>query len=1446
MVYSRRSFLFGLALIWITLIPVGGYAQLQADFEADTLQFCPPRSVKFNDLSTGGRIISRRWEFGQGGTSNNNNPFPSASYIRSGKYSVKLVISDGVNTDSITKTGYITAHNIPIADFTTSNTPRGCKPLSVGFVDNTRLGDAPIQQYDWNFGDGNRSQTRNPNYRYGSDGKYTVVYTVTDTNGCYSSNKKQAYVDVLAGPKAKFNTSNPSNSCKAPHKVNFVNLTTGMQPIRYSWDFGNGNGSNASAPSETFNQGVYTVQLIATDSAGCKDTLRRVRYVSVGSAKADFETSTDTFCLTDTNSIRFTNKSIGGNTYNWDFGDGTTSQLKHPTHKYAATGRYQVKLHISSGPGCTAQITKTIDAIQPKIDFTTDVNYWCNDTAVTFTPSSDYQKSVSSLWWFRSYATDTVKTGFSPSKFTKSQVGWHTDTLFAFFNKWGTCKDSVIKRSIRIWKPTGNTSSNPPQGCAPLKVTYSHNLGPQDSLMNGVWDIGGQITAANTVTKTYYTAGIYGATYKVKHVRGCQYTYNAGVQVGDKPKADFKVAKKEYCANEKVKFINLSTDSNVINKYLWSTDMSQGVFSFERHVEQHYADTGFKSAFLVVSHNGCSDTIIKKNFIKILGPTGSFGVIANCDSVFNVEMAPFFWTDYHRFKYDFGDYYGVDSTDTTAKYQYVSRGNYNVQLSLFNDSNNCEVKVMREVKVRDIKLSSVLNKKKACFPDEFEFNTRNSQDVDYGRILIYGVDTTINRFKQFKIESQFKGVQRPMLIGYDVNGCADTNRLWLKTYLPEAKIVASVDSGCAPLSVQFSDSSDIDTTITYRRWFLAHHGRSAIQHPSQLWKRPGKHKVILKMVDAMGCYGEDDHIINAITPSPEIRAKQKLCIGEPVIFSNPLIQPKETLSWSFGNGQTGAGDSSSTSYASPGKKTVSLRVTDSLGCDSTVVKQHFIEVQEVNRPLVAAMPNDTNCYPAEITYRITQVDTSIGYYYWRFDSTEAYIKRSVPNAFYTYDKPGAFGFDLKVETTFGCKDSFRFSNMATVGGPYARFNAEDTFCLGATTEIKLTESKDVYKFQWDFGDGIIDTIDGDSSSIFHKYTNTGVFPISLIFSDSLGDCVKSFSDTVAIQSVGAEIMLKDSAGCTAFDLQADASKQPVDRYNWFINGKFIGSEKELSYEMAEVGVHRIHLQTLNTITTCSAIDSTTFEVFPLPVLTATGGGIYCYGDSAVAYVSGAEQYVWSPNDYLSSDTLDTVKLAPNDNMVYSILGIDKNGCESKTQLDYKVVRAPTLSNIEDTTLYLGEKMQLDQPFNEAWSYEWKPPLFLSCFQCPNPELEANRNITYTVSVTDKYGCFTIDSSFSVFVEDEYSFIIPNAFSPNADGLNDVFRFYTKGIEELVFFGIYSRWGELLYEFDSIDDGWDGTYRGRPWKTNSKLVYKGQLKKYTGELVDVGGFIVLVR
>jgi len=1430
-------------------------AQIKADFSADTLSFCPPYSVVFKDLTTGGgAITSRRWEFGQGGTSNSNNASPSASYTNSGTYNVKLVVSDGINKDSITKTAYIKAFTLPKVGFTTTQPPNGCAPLSLNFVDTTKLGSAPLKSYSWNFGDGYRSTTKNPAHTYHYDGNYTVVLSVVDTNGCSASFKNTSFVKVIKGPLANFSVSPFASSCNPPHKVNFINQSSGTGTLSYFWKFGNLDSSVLKSPSYTFGVGAYDITLIVKNSTGCADTIKRSHFITVGAPKADFDVI-DTVCLSDTNKVFFKDRSVGANTFLWSFGDGIKSSKRNPSHNYKKTGTYSVQLIIGLATPCSDTITKTIEVIQPIVSFTTDIDYWCDNKKVEYTPSGTYANEAKTLIWdywkWPDYKINRAKPKtFGPNSILKKRKGKHIDTLTVFYPKWGSCSSKVILQKFEIWRPDGHPLIDPYTGCAPLTVQLKDRMLPHDSVTVGTWLFDGKNPrVTRSTSQTYTVPGNYSVSYTFKHKRlGCVYKYGPYIiEVGKKQKADFKVEPLRACVNDTVKFINTSTDTNKIKKYSWNLHWANRIpFTHNKNEMKQYQDTGYKSIMLIVDNGGCPDTLIRDSAVFIMGPIGDFAQNLDCDKRYDREFIHLNWFDVQRFKYDFGDTLGYDSLNRTANYIYNRRGDFKVKLTLYNDTNGCKLEIEKMVWVRDLKFVSSINKHVGCYPTFFSFKVDKSQDL--ARVLVhsYGNISTGSPTTTFSIKSKKKGFDRPMLVGSDDNGCTDTAYYWVKTYLPTANFTVSQDSGCAPFLVTVKDSSVTDTTFSSLKWAVAENQSDTQKTSNFTFRTAGKKFIQLTVRDTLGCVNAKTKWVYSLQPHPAIAADTQVCTGIEVQFFNKGGQPNETHAWSFGDTLTGTGKSPKIKYTRPGRKSIRLTSTDNFGCDSTLNKNLWIEVQKAVLPTVVSEPEDTTCYPADIDFTIKNPDSTVRFYFWRFDTADAFVRLSGPNAFYNYNKPGVFGVDIGVETTFGCRDTFRVDSVLRVGGPYARFDMKDTFCFQEESEFNLKEVSGVYEFRMDFGDGNLDTFPQNTDTIRHFYLNGGFYPVSLIFTDSLGSCVKSIRDSVFIQEIQAKINIRDTSGCSVFKLNVKADTANVNKYQWSINGDTLSSNQVFSQDFSEPGERRLILKPINTNTGCYNLDSVRFTVFPLPSLSKSGDGLYCYDDSILVVVSGAKDYLWTPSDFLSSSSSDSVKLKPENDIIYSVEGTNEFGCKSLIDLKFNVVKPPYLKSFKDTTLYVGQVINLDQGIEGEWIYKWTPAFFLSCSDCPNPELKANRDITYNLNISDKYGCFSIDTSFSVFAKDEYKLFIPNAFTPNSDGLNDLFDFYAEGFKKMEYFRIYTRWGEEVYEFTSMEDGWDGLYNGEFWPTNVSLVYKGRFIRFNKEAVDVVGSVTIVR
>ena len=227
-----------------------------------------PHTVFFTDQST--LPDTWHWDFGNGNTSSAQNPIHS--YTSVGHFIITLTITDTIL--GVTDT-YQDSLNVSIlsAEFS-GNSLFGCGPLTVDFTDNSVVnGPDTITAWSWDFGDGGTSTEQDPSYTYATPGVYTVILTVSTSNGCSSTKTQTNYIQVI-GPDADFNTNSVTVGCP-PLEVIFTDETTSGAPIvSRSWDFGDGSTSNIQNPTHTFTAfDTFDISLTVTDLDGCSKTI---------------------------------------------------------------------------------------------------------------------------------------------------------------------------------------------------------------------------------------------------------------------------------------------------------------------------------------------------------------------------------------------------------------------------------------------------------------------------------------------------------------------------------------------------------------------------------------------------------------------------------------------------------------------------------------------------------------------------------------------------------------------------------------------------------------------------------------------------------------------------------------------------------------------------------------------------------------------------------------------------------------------------------------------------------------------------------------------------------------------------------------------------------------------------------------------------------------------
>jgi len=177
-----------------------------------------------------------------------------------------------------------------------------------------------------------------------------------------------------------------------------------------------------------------------------------------------------------------------------------------------------------------------------------------------------------------------------------------------------------------------------------------------------------------------------------------------------------------------------------------------------------------------------------------------------------------------------------------------------------------------------------------------------------------------------------------------------------------------------------------------------------------------------------------------------------------------------------------------------------------------------------------------------------------------------------------------------------------------------------------------------------------------------------------------------------------------------------------------------------------------------------------------------------------------------------------------------------------TSLNLIVNSTPAIVASNDTTIKLGTSLLLNAT-GSGGTYSWSPPIWLSCVVCSSTVSTPEESIIYTVTVIDSNGCVTTDEV-TIVVDYEKVIFVPNVFSPNLDGENDVLYVRGKGVEAFSFY-IYDRWGELIFETSDSNIGWDGTYRGQNMN-KAVFVYYLEAIFMDGSEITQKGDITLMR
>ncbi len=336
--------------------------KIKALISPDKTSGCSPLSVNFSNTSIGGNT-TYVIDFGDGQTHTTTSKQKISHIFNTSllkTYTVKLTATNECGADYQEFKIKVSPSTVNPQLVVNGDENSGCAPLTVRFFNNSTR--ASVFEYD--FGDGNSTRT--------NASPETVVHTFTKSgtfivklkasNGCSDTLTTQT-ITVFEQPKALFGSA-ITKGC-APMPVQFQNQSASA--VKYLWDFGDGGTSTNTNPVHIYGKtkSGYTVKLIATNKAGCTDTLIMEDYIQLAiPPKAKFDVGPSPEITAPNFKFSFTDRSTNDQVLcKWDFGDGSTSKKQNPEYIYPDTGIFRVSLIIYNSQGCADSTSRLVHII---------------------------------------------------------------------------------------------------------------------------------------------------------------------------------------------------------------------------------------------------------------------------------------------------------------------------------------------------------------------------------------------------------------------------------------------------------------------------------------------------------------------------------------------------------------------------------------------------------------------------------------------------------------------------------------------------------------------------------------------------------------------------------------------------------------------------------------------------------------------------------------------------------------------------------------------------------------------------------------------------------------------------------------------------------------------------------------------------------------------------
>jgi len=397
---------------------------------------------------------------------------------------------------------------------------------------------------------------------------------------------------------------------------------------------------------------------------------------------------------------------------------------------------------------------------------------------------------------------------------------------------------------------------------------------------------------------------------------------------------------------------------------------------------------------------------------------------------------------------------------------------------------------------------------------------------------------------------------------------------------------------------------------------------------------------------------------------------------------------------------------------------------------------------------------------------------------------------------------------------------------------------DTTTCSGDTIVLK-TKTTNATIFNW------LPVTELDNSNLEDPKAAATVTTLYII---TAGNGICSQKDSVLVSVLPLPVVSAGNDTTVCGNASAQLSASGAVSYKW--NPLKGLSDPNIFNPVATPGKTTIYYVTGTGINFCKNTDSVILNVQPNPVFTVTPKkASVCNGDSLLLTASGGDIYKWTPAQTVLNPSDSLTNVFPSANTTYTVT-ITNSACKVTdsitTNITVKDLPIIAISKSNDIDCINFEAQLVA---TGGVGFKWSPATYITNTQINNPVVSPPSDTWYKVKVKGENGCSSNDSVLvkSTINSEAAAFIVPNAFTPNHDGLNDCFSVKYWGPADYFEMEIYDRWGYLVFRSGNINACWDGTINGKP-QASGTYVYKISVssKCSNNVVLHKKGTVVLIR